>query len=188
MDVIKTAIEGVVIIEPKVFVDSRGYFFESFSQRDFEEKVGRINFVQDNESMSSFGVVRAFGFQKLPYSQSKLVRCVKGKILDVALDVRVGSPTFGKHVAVELSDENHVMLFLPRGMAHGFSVLSENAVVLFSCDNYYTPQAECSFAWDDPNLNIDWRVSQKDIIVSEKDKHNPLLTEIESGFIYGMNC
>ncbi len=172
MNIIKTDIEGVVIIEPKVFGDSRGYFFESYSQRDFNSLVGEVNFVQDNESKSCYGVIRGLHFQKPPFEQSKLVRVVKGKVLDVAVDIREGSPTFGKHVAVELSEENHRQLFIPRGFAHGFSVLSEEAVFQYKCDNFYAPEYEGAIAWDDPALGIDWRIPVDKVIISEKDKKN----------------
>lgn len=170
MNIIKTDIEGVVIIEPKVFGDSRGYFFESYSQRDFNSLVGEVNFVQDNESKSCYGVIRGLHFQKPPFEQSKLVRVVKGKVLDVAVDIREGSPTFGKHVAVELSEDNHRQLFIPKGFAHGFSVLSEEAVFQYKCDNFYAPEYEGAIAWDDPALGIDWRIPVDKVIISEKDK------------------
>lgn len=172
MNIIKTDIEGVVIIEPKVFGDSRGYFFESYSQRDFNSLVGEVNFVQDNESKSCYGVIRGLHFQKPPFEQSKLVRVVKGKVLDVAVDIREGSPTFGKHVAVELSEENHRQLFIQKGFAHGFSVLSEEAVFQYKCDNFYAPEYEGAIAWDDPALGIDWRIPVDKVIISEKDKKN----------------
>lgn len=174
MNIIKTDIEGVVIIEPKVFGDSRGYFFESYSQRDFNSLVGEVNFVQDNESKSCYGVIRGLHFQKPPFEQSKLVRVVKGKVLDVAVDIREGSPTFGKHVAVELSEDNHRQLFIPKGFAHGFSVLSEEAVFQYKCDNFYAPEYEGAIAWDDPALGIDWRIPVDKVIISEKDKKNGL--------------
>jgi len=169
MEVIKTAIDGLVIIEPKVFGDARGYFFESFSQREFEKKVRKINFVQDNESMSSYGVMRGLHFQCPPFTQSKLVRCVKGRVLDVALDIRKGSPTYGHHVAVELSEDNHRQFFVPRGFAHGFAVLSEIAIFQYKCDNYYAPDCEGGIAWDDPALGIDWQLPAADVILSAKD-------------------
>lgn len=178
MEVVKTAIEGVVIIEPRVFGDERGYFFESFNQGEFEEKVGKVVFVQDNESKSCYGVIRGLHFQKGEHAQSKLVRVVKGTVLDVAVDIRPGSPTFGKLVAVELSADNHRQLFLPRGMAHGFSVLSEEAIFQYKCDNFYCPSAEGAIAWDDPDLAINWRVPPGHIILSEKDKHHPRLREL----------
>lgn len=178
MNVIETAIPGVVIIEPRVFEDARGYFFESFNQREFEEKVGPICFVQDNESKSSYGVVRGLHFQKGEHAQSKLVRVVKGAVLDVAVDIRKGSPTFGKWVSVELTEENHRQFFIPRGFAHGFSVLSEIAVFQYKCDNFYAPQSEGAIAWDDPDLNIDWRIPADKIILSAKDSKHPLLREL----------
>ena len=176
MEVIKTAIDGVYIIEPKVFKDARGYFFESFSQRDFEEKVGKVNFVQDNESMSSYGVMRGLHFQKPPFTQSKLVRCVKGVVLDVAVDIRKGSPTYGKHVAVELSEDNHRQFYIPHGFAHGFAVLSETAIFQYKCDNFYAPEAEGSYRWNDPAFAIDWGISPDEVILSEKDARAPFYT------------
>lgn len=177
MEVIQTDIEGVFILKPKVFTDSRGYFFESFSEKLFLENVCNTRFIQDNESKSSYGVVRGLHFQKPPFTQSKLVRCIHGTVLDVAVDIRQGSPTFGKHVAVELSEENHLQLFVPRGFAHGFSVLSKEAVFQYKCDNYYAPETEGAIAWNDPSLNIDWKVEENKIILSEKDKHHPRLNE-----------
>lgn len=182
MQVIKTAIEGVVIIEPKVFKDARGYFFESFSQREFEDKVRKINFVQDNESMSCYGVMRGLHFQCPPYSQSKLVRCVRGKVLDVAVDIRKGSPTFGQHVAVELSEENHRQFFIPRGFAHGFSVLSETAVFQYKCDNFYHPEADGGINILDESLGIDWQIPNDHAILSEKDTKHPVLKDFDSPF------
>jgi len=182
MNVIKTDIEGVLIIEPRVFTDARGYFFESFSQREFDEKVRPIVFVQDNESMSTYGVMRGLHFQRPPYSQNKLVRCARGAILDVAVDIRKGSPTFGKHVAVELSDENHLQFFVPRGFAHGFSVLSETAVLQYKCDAFYAPQADDGISILDDSLGIDWRIPKDKAILSEKDMRHPLLREYDSPF------
>ena len=182
MEVIKTAIEGLVIIEPRVFKDARGYFFESFSQREFEEKVRPINFVQDNESMSSYGVMRGLHFQRPPYTQSKLVRCVKGRVLDVAVDIRKGSPTYGQHVAIELTEENRRQFFVPRGFAHGFSVLSEEAVILYKCDNFYTPEADRGISIQDESLGIDWQISTENTILSEKDLKHPLLKDFNSPF------
>ena len=178
MNVIETSIPGVVIIEPRVFGDSRGYFFESWSQREFDEKVRPVRFVQDNESRSSYGVVRGLHFQKGKDSQSKLVRVVSGRVLDVAVDIRVGSPTFGRSVAVELTGENHRQFFVPRGFAHGFSVLSEEAVFQYKCDAFYAPSSEAGIAWDDPALGIDWGIPAGDIILSVKDKNNPRLSEL----------
>lgn len=187
MNVIKTDIEGVVIIKPKIFGDSRGYFFESYSQMDFDAAVGQVRFVQDNESKSCYGVVRGLHFQKPPFAQSKLVRAVKGTVLDVAVDIRAGSPTFGKHVAVELSEENHRQLFIPKGFAHGFAVLSEEAVFQYKCDCFYTPGSEGAIAWDDPALGIDWKIPSDKAILSEKDMHQPTLRTIESPFVFGDN-
>jgi len=175
----ETNIKGVWIIEPKVFADARGYFMETFKQPAFEQYVGKINFVQDNESQSSFGVLRGLHYQMPPYEQSKLVRVIQGKVLDVAVDIRKGSPTFGRHVAVELSDENKRQLFVPRGMAHGFVVLSPKAVFAYKVDNYYAPQAERGIRFDDPDIGIDWRIHTKDIILSDKDKLNTLLKDVE---------
>ena len=169
MEIIKTNIEGVVIIEPRIFKDDRGYFFESFSQREFEEKVCKTTFVQDNESKSSYGVLRGLHFQKPPFAQSKLVRVIKGAVLDVAVDIRKGSPTFGQYVSVELTGENHRQFFIPRGFAHGFSVLSEEVIFQYKCDNFYSPQSEGAIAWNDPDLNIDWRIPAEKVVLSEKD-------------------
>ncbi len=182
MEVIKTKLYGVVIIEPKVFKDERGYFFESFSQREFGEKVRPINFVQDNESMSSYGVMRGLHFQKPPYSQSKLVRCVKGRVLDVAVDIRKGSTTYGQHVAVELTEDNHRQFFVPRGFAHGFAVLSDTAVFQYKCDNFYAPQADGGISIQDESLNIDWEIPSDKAILSAKDLNHPLLKDFDSPF------
>ena len=182
MKVIKTPIEGVVIIEPKVFKDARGYFFESFSQREFEEKVHKINFVQDNESMSSYGVMRGLHFQRPPFTQSKLVRCVKGRVLDVAVDIRKGSPTYGQHVAVELTEENHRQFFVPRGFAHGFAVLSETAVFQYKCDNFYHPEADGGISILDDTLGIDWKIPTEHANLSEKDTKHELLKDFDSPF------
>ena len=182
MDVIKTAIEGVVIIEPKVFKDARGYFFESFSQREFEEKVRKINFVQDNESMSSYGVMRGLHFQRPPFTQSKLVRCVRGAVLDVAVDLRKGSSTYGQSVAVELTEDNHRQFFIPKGFAHGFAVLSESAVFQYKCDEFYHPEADGGISILDESLGIDWRIPADKAILSDKDLKHPRLTEFESPF------
>lgn len=187
MEVIKTAIDGVVIIEPKVFKDARGYFFESFSQREFEEKVRKINFVQDNESMSSYGVMRGLHFQRPPFTQSKLVRCVKGAVLDVAVDIRKGSPTYGQHVAVELTEENHRQFFVPRGFAHGFAVLSKTAVFQYKCDNFYAPQADGGISIKDDSLGIDWRIPIENALLSEKDTHHCFLKDFESPFDYNLD-
>lgn len=187
MEVINTELEGVVIIEPKIFRDARGYFFESFSQKEFEEKVRKIAFVQDNESMSSYGVMRGLHFQLPPFTQSKLVRCVKGKVLDVAVDIRKGSPTFGKHVSVELSEDNHRQFFVPRGFAHGFAVLSETAVFQYKCDNFYAPQADGGISILDDSLGIDWKLPADKVVLSEKDTKHPLLKDFDSPFKYDMN-
>lgn len=187
MEVIKTALDGVVIIEPKVFADSRGYFFESFSQREFEEKVRKINFVQDNESMSSYGVMRGLHFQRPPFAQSKLVRCVKGKVLDVAVDIRKGSPTYGQHVAVELTEDNHRQFFVPRGFAHGFAVLSETAIFQYKCDNFYAPQADGGISIKDDTLGIDWQIPMGKAILSDKDLKHLCLKDFDSPFSYNEN-
>ena len=178
MNIIETEIQGVYIIEPKVFGDSRGYFFESFSKKEFESRIGPVEFVQDNESKSCYGVVRGLHFQKPPHAQAKLVRVVKGKVLDVAVDLRKDSPTYGKHVTVELSEDNHRQVFIPKGFAHGFSVLSEEAVFQYKCDDYYAPETEGAVAWNDPELNIDWRVPADMMILSEKDKRHPELKDL----------
>ena len=182
MNVIKTAIDGVVIIEPRVFRDERGYFFESFSQREFDEKVRRINFVQDNESMSSYGVMRGLHFQRPPLTQSKLVRCVSGAVLDVAVDIRKGSPTYGRHVAVELTEDNHRQFFVPRGFAHGFAVLSETAVFQYKCDNFYAPEADGGISIKDDSLGIDWKIPTESALLSDKDTRHALLREFDSPF------
>lgn len=184
MEVIETDIEGVVIIEPRIFKDERGYFYESFSQREFEEKVCRTVFVQDNQSKSSYGVLRGLHFQKPPYCQSKLVRCIKGAVLDVAVDIRKGSPTFGKYVAVELTEENHRQFFVPRGFAHGFAVLTEEAVFQYKCDNFYCKESEGSVAWNDPQLAIDWRIPADKVLLSEKDKLSKNIADAEFLFDY----
>lgn len=178
MNIIRTDIDGPVIIEPRLFTDGRGYFFESFSLRDFKDAVADVDFVQDNESRSVYGVVRGLHFQKAPYSQAKLVRVVKGAVLDVAVDIRPDSPSFGKHIAVELTEENHRQLFIPGGFAHGFSVLSDEVVFQYKCDNYYEPASEGGISFDDPELGIDWRIPSDRMILSEKDRHHPRLKEI----------
>lgn len=182
MKVIKTSIDGVVIIEPRVIMDARGYFFESFSQREFEEKVRPIKFVQDNESQSSYGVMRGLHFQCPPYTQSKLVRCVKGAVLDVAMDIRKGSLTYGRHIAVELTEDNHRQLFVPRGFAHGFAVLSETAVFQYKCDEFYYAESEGGISILDDSLGIDWRIPKKHILLSEKDTKHLLLKDFDSPF------
>lgn len=181
MNVIKTDIEGVVIIEPRVFGDARGYFFESYNARDFAE-VADVTFVQDNESRSCYGVVRGLHFQRPPYAQSKLVRVVEGRVLDVAVDIRKGSPTYGCYVATELSADNHRQFYLPQGMAHGFAVLSESAVFQYKCDNLYHPESEGAIAWDDPTLAIDWQVPADKVILSDKDRHHPLFKDFITPF------
>lgn len=187
MEVIKTDIEGVLIIEPRVFKDARGYFFESFSQREFDEKVGAIlghtiNFVQDNESMSSYGVMRGLHFQRPPFTQSKLVRCVKGAVLDVAVDIRKGSPTYGQHVSCLLTEDNHKQFFVPRGFAHGFAVLSETAVFQYKCDEFYHPEADGGISIVDESLGIDWQIPTDKAILSEKDTKHECLKDFDSPF------
>lgn len=187
MEIIETAIPELLIIEPRVFKDARGYFFESFSQREFDEKVGNIightvRFVQDNESMSSYGVMRGLHFQRPPFTQTKLVRCVKGSVLDVAVDIKKGSPTFGKHVAVELTEDNHRQFFVPRGFAHGFVVLSETAIFQYKCDNFYAPQADGGISILDDSLGIDWRIDADKAILSEKDTKHAMLKDFDSPF------
>lgn len=187
MNIIETSIEGVVILEPRLFKDDRGYFFESFSQKLFEEKVCKTTFVQDNESKSSYGVLRGLHFQLPPFAQSKLVRVIKGAVLDVAVDIRKGSPTFGQHVAVELTEDNHRQFFVPRGFAHGFSVLSDEVIFQYKCDNYYAPQHEGALAWDDPALGIDWRIPADKAVLSDKDKKNVPLKELDTLFDYNID-
>lgn len=187
MNIIKTAIDGVLIIEPRVFEDARGYFFESFSQREFDEKVAPIlghtvTFVQDNESKSSYGVMRGLHFQRPPYTQSKLVRCVKGVVMDVAVDIRIGSPTYGQHVAVELTEDNHRQFFVPRGFAHGFVVLSDTAVFQYKCDEFYHPEADGGISIIDESLGIDWRIPTDKALLSEKDTKHALLKDFSSPF------
>ena len=182
MNVIRTEIEGLVILEPRVFEDRRGYFFESFSEREFAEAVGPVHFVQDNESKSSYGVLRGLHFQKPPYAQATLVRVVKGCVLDVAVDLRKGSPTYGKYEAVELSEKNRRQLFIPRGFAHGFCVLSDEVIFKYNCDNYYSAQSERAVRWDDPDLSIDWRIPAEDVVLSEKDRAHPALKDLEDVF------
>lgn len=187
INVIQTEIPGVVIIEPKVFGDTRGYFFESWSQKDFDEQVRPIKFVQDNESKSSYGVLRGLHFQKGKHAQSKLVRVVKGRVLDVAVDIRKGSPTFGKYVSCELTEDNHRQFFVPRGFAHGFVVLSDTAMFQYKCDNLYAPAEEGAIAWNDPALGIDWKIPAVDVMLSEKDRHHPLLAEAPEIFDYSID-
>lgn len=188
INIIKTDIEGVLIIEPKVFGDARGYFLESFNAKEFAEKTGlNIDFVQDNESMSSYGVMRGLHFQNPPYTQSKLVRCVKGAVLDVAVDIRKGSPTYGQHVAVELSEDNHRQFFVPRGFAHGFAVLSEKAVFQYKCDNFYAPQADGGISILDDSLGIDWKIPTDKALLSEKDTKHAILRDFDSPFDINVN-
>ena len=186
MNIINTPISGLVIIEPRIFEDARGYFFESFSQREFDEKIApivghKVTFVQDNESKSSYGVMRGLHFQRPPFTQSKLVRCVKGAVLDVAVDIRKGSPTYGQHVAVELTEDNHRQFFIPKGFAHGFAVLSETAVFQYKCDEFYHPEADGGISILDDSLGIDWKIKDK-AILSEKDTKHPLLKDFDSPF------
>lgn len=187
MEIIKTGIEGLLILEPRIFKDARGYFFESFSQREFEEKVGHVHFVQDNESMSTYGVMRGLHFQRPPYTQSKLVRCVSGAVLDVAVDIRQGSPTYGQHVAVELTAENHRQFFIPKGFAHGFAVLSETAVFQYKCDEFYHPEADAGISILDESLGIDWRIPMDKAILSDKDTRHGMLADFQSPFTYHIN-
>ena len=192
MNVIKTNIEGVLILEPKVFNDARGYFFESFSQREFDEKVApilghTIRFVQDNESMSSYGVMRGLHFQRPPFTQSKLVRCVKGAVLDVAVDIRKGSPTFGQHVAVELTEDNHRQFFISKGFAHGFAVLSETAVFQYKCDEFYHPEADGGISIMDQSLGINWKIPTDQALLSEKDTKHKMLVNFNSPFNINTN-
>lgn len=187
MNIISTHIPGVVIIEPRLFKDDRGYFFESFSERDFNAQVREVKFVQDNESMSSYGVMRGLHFQRPPYTQSKLVRCVKGAVLDVAVDIRKGSPTYGQHAAVELTEENHRQFFVPRGFAHGFAVLSKTAIFQYKCDNFYHPEADGGISILDNSLGIDWRIPTDHAILSEKDTKHPLLKDFDSPFDFNVS-
>lgn len=182
MNVIKTDIEGILVLEPKVFNDARGYFFESYNERDFNALVGNVNFIQDNESRSQYGVLRGLHFQKGEHSQAKLVRVVRGKVYDVAVDLRKSSPTFGKYVGVELTEDNHRQFFIPRGFAHGFAVMSDIAVFQYKCDNLYAPESEGAIMWNDPYLDIKWPVEADKIILSEKDKHHPFLKDSEYFF------
>lgn len=178
MKVLDTPLPGLVLLEPRVFGDARGYFFESFSERDCPGLPEGLRFVQDNESKSRYGVVRGLHFQRQPHAQSKLVRVVSGRVLDVAVDIRPGSPTFGRSCSVELSGENHLQLFIPKGFAHGFSVLSDEAVFQYKCDAYYHPESEGAIAWDDPDLAIDWRIPAAEMIISDKDRHHPRLKDL----------
>ena len=187
MNILQTSIPGVVIIEPRLFKDDRGYFFESFSEREFNTQVREVKFVQDNESMSSYGVMRGLHFQRPPFTQSKLVRCVKGAVLDVAVDIRKGSPTYGQHVAVELTEENHRQFFVPRGFAHGFAVLSETAIFQYKCDNFYHPEADGGISILDDSLGIDWHIPTDHAILSEKDTKHPLLKDFDSPFDFNVS-
>lgn len=180
----KTEIPEVVIIEPKVFGDQRGYFFESFNQKEFEEHIGQIHFVQDNESKSTFGALRGLHFQKPPFAQAKLVRCIQGKVLDVVVDVRKDSPSYGKHITVELSEENKKQLFIPRGFAHGFVTLSKEAIFAYKVDNWYAPEYDSGIIWNDTTLNIDWKINSEEAILSPKDQQLSILKELETPFIY----
>ena len=182
METIKTDIEGVVIIEPRIFKDARGYFFESYSKKEFDEKVAHVEFVQDNESCSTRGVMRGLHFQRPPYTQAKLVRCVKGAVLDVAVDIRKGSPTYGRHVAVELTEDNHRQFFIPKGFAHGFAVLSDVAVFQYKCDEFYHPEADGGISILDDTLGIDWQIDPTEAILSDKDKNHPFLADFDSPF------
>jgi dTDP-4-dehydrorhamnose 3,5-epimerase len=184
MNVIKTDIEGVMILEPRVFTDARGYFFESYNKSVFDREVCPVDFVQDNESCSSRGVMRGLHFQRPPYSQAKLVRCVRGSVLDVAVDIRKGSPTYGKHVSCLLTEHNHRQFFIPRGFAHGFAVLSDTAVFQYKCDNYYHPEADGGISILDPTLGIDWQIDLAQAILSEKDTRHPLLADFDTPFEY----
>ncbi|MDE6669918.1 MAG: dTDP-4-dehydrorhamnose 3,5-epimerase [Muribaculaceae bacterium] len=187
MNVIKTDIEGVLILEPRVFTDARGYFFESYNKKVFDREVGHIEFVQDNESCSSRGVMRGLHFQRPPHAQAKLVRCVRGSVLDVAVDIRRGSPTYGQHVSCLLTEHNHRQFFIPRGFAHGFAVLSDIAVFQYKCDNYYCPEADGGISILDPTLGIDWKIALSEAILSEKDRHQPLLSDFDTPFIFKNN-
>lgn len=180
MKIKETGIKGLLVIEPDVFGDSRGYFMESFSEKKFREETGMdVTFVQDNESKSSYGVVRGLHFQHPPYSQAKLVRVVSGRALDVAVDLREGSETYGKHFSIELSGENHLQVFIPKGFAHGFAVLSEEVLFQYKCDEYYAPESEGAVIWNDPDLNIDWKIPHEDVRLSEKDKKHPRLKDLK---------
>ena len=178
----KTSIVGLVIIEPRVFGDERGYFLESYNEKEFEQAICKVSFVQDNESKSSKGVLRGLHFQKPPFNQAKLVRCIEGRVLDVAVDIRKGSPTYGKHVAIELSGENKKQVFVPRGFAHGFSVLSETAIFAYKVDNKYAPESDSGIRYDDTELGIDWGLPQEKVQLSEKDKDLPSFKDLDSPF------
>lgn len=182
MEVIKTEIEGPVVLKPRIFKDARGYFYESYNKEEFDRLVEPVDFVQDNQSMSTFGVMRGLHFQRPPHAQAKLVRCIKGKVLDVAVDIRKDSPTYGKHVAVELSEENMLQFFIPRGFAHGFVVLSDVAVFQYKCDNFYAPEADGGISIVDDSLGIDWKIEIKNAILSDKDRNHPLFVDFQSPF------
>ena len=184
MNIIKTSIEGLALLQPLVFADARGYFFESYSKKLFDEKVAKVDFVQDNESKSAYGVIRGLHFQMPPHAQAKLVRCVKGAVLDVAVDIRKGSPTYGRHVAVELTEDNHCQFFIPHGFAHGFAVLSESAIFQYKCDDYYHPETEGGISLFDSSLGIDWHIDLDKAVLSEKDRHHSTLKEFDSPFTY----
>lgn len=184
MEIIDTEIDGPKILKPRVFTDSRGYFFESYSKKLFDQEVAPVDFVQDNESCSSYGVIRGLHFQRPPFCQAKLVRCVKGSVLDIAVDIRKGSPTYGRHIAVELSDTNQFQFFIPHGFAHGFSVLSDVAVFQYKCDNYYHPEAEGGLSILDKDLNIDWHIDPANAILSDKDLKHPSIKDFDSPFIF----
>ncbi|MBR1720390.1 MAG: dTDP-4-dehydrorhamnose 3,5-epimerase [Phocaeicola sp.] len=184
MKKIETAIPGVYMIEPRLFKDTRGYFFESYNKNVYDREVAPISFVQDNESFSTRGVVRGLHFQRPPYSQAKLVRVIKGVVLDVAVDIRKGSPTYGKYVKAVLSDENKLQFFIPKGFAHGFAVLSDEALFQYKCDAFYEPSAEGGIRWNDPDLNIDWGIPADQIILSAKDELHPLLKDFDSPFTF----
>lgn len=184
MEIIKTAIDGPVILKPRIFRDSRGYFFESYNQKVFNREVMPVDFVQDNQSKSVFGVMRGLHFQRPPHAQAKLVRCIQGRVIDVAVDIRKGSPTYGQHVAVELTEENMLQFFIPRGFAHGFAVLSPEAVFQYKCDNFYAPEADGGISILDTSLDIDWKLNPENVILSDKDKCHPLLAEFETPFSY----
>lgn len=179
MVITKTDIPGVLILEPRIFNDSRGYFFESYSEREFSELVAPVHFVQTNESKSSYGVLRGLHFQRPPFAQAKLLRVIKGRVLDVAVDIRKGSPTYGKHVSIELSGDNHKQFFIPKGLAHGFAVLSDEVIFQYQCDDYYAPKSEGGLMYNDPELAIDWKLNPQDIILSDKDKMHPLLKDLQ---------
>ena len=185
MEITETDIEGVFVIEPAIHADGRGYFYESYNKAEFDKKVCPVHIVQENQSKSSYGVLRGLHYQRGSHAQAKLVRVVSGRVLDVAVDIREGSPTYGRYVTAELSGENMRQFFIPRGFAHGFAVLSREAVFQYKCDNYYAPQAEAGIAYDDPDIGIDWKMPLQDIILSEKDRRHPRLRDAaDSGCEY----